>query len=284
MLASTARAQIVDGTTLNKFDFNQIITEPTFLEEDEVLLSGEDQYWVIGITMPTTVGNEANHKTGTDAPYIRFGVDVYASQAEFEEDSFGDDYDAMAEDSVYPYAKVFDMGKQTIQSETLFGDNNDILGSNNNPASIKLDASYQFVAPPEESDYDDWYADYEVTVTGGKPGNLTAEGNLPEGAFLMSGQYNSNDTRWQTFITPEVPMDTPIMLLKTAIEASGATNIHFTYEGIRDFVGTFNCGVKAYSDAAEDVTMQVALVLYQEDDAGNIIAKKTVGKFNYTFE
>jgi len=57
------------------------------------LLPGESKTVVIGITMPTTVGNEANHKTGTTPPSITFGITVNATQLMHEEDSFGNDYD-----------------------------------------------------------------------------------------------------------------------------------------------------------------------------------------------
>ncbi len=62
-------------------------------DDTTVLLPNGEQIVVLGITMPTTVGNEANHKTGTDAPQITFGVTVNATQQMYEEDSFGNDYD-----------------------------------------------------------------------------------------------------------------------------------------------------------------------------------------------
>ena len=68
---------------------------------DVELLPGNSTDCVIGITMPTTVGNVANHKTGTAAPQITFGITVNATQQMYEEDSFGDDYD---EDATYPEA------------------------------------------------------------------------------------------------------------------------------------------------------------------------------------
>jgi hypothetical protein len=43
--------------------------------------------------MPETVGNEANYKTGTNAPKIDLGINLYATQYTYEEDSFGNDYD-----------------------------------------------------------------------------------------------------------------------------------------------------------------------------------------------
>ena len=51
----------------------------------------------MAIWMPTTVGNEANHNG--DAPEITFGINLIATQATVENDSFGPDYD---EDAVYP--------------------------------------------------------------------------------------------------------------------------------------------------------------------------------------
>lgn len=60
---------------------------------ERALLPGENNVTGLIITMPTTVGNEANYLTGTEAPYIKFGVNLYATQQMHEEDSFGKDYD-----------------------------------------------------------------------------------------------------------------------------------------------------------------------------------------------
>ena len=46
--------------------------------------------------MPETVGNEANHLTGTEPPQITLGINLFATQVPHEEDSFGSDYDADA--------------------------------------------------------------------------------------------------------------------------------------------------------------------------------------------
>ncbi len=45
------------------------------------------------VYMPTTVGNEANHKIGEPTPSIDLGVNLSAKQVPFEEDSFGNQYD-----------------------------------------------------------------------------------------------------------------------------------------------------------------------------------------------
>ena len=48
------------------------------------------------VYMPETVGNEANHKTGTVAPTLNLGINLIASQYTWENDSFGPDYDETA--------------------------------------------------------------------------------------------------------------------------------------------------------------------------------------------
>lgn len=51
------------------------------------------QVAVLVLNMPETVGNEANHKTGVDAPQINLGVTLTATQFTYESDSFDNQYD-----------------------------------------------------------------------------------------------------------------------------------------------------------------------------------------------
>ena len=51
------------------------------------------------VWMPTTVGNEANHKPGAATPSIGLGISVAATQYTYEKDSFDEKYD---EDATYP--------------------------------------------------------------------------------------------------------------------------------------------------------------------------------------
>ena len=48
------------------------------------------------VYMPTDVGNEANYKTGEEAPEINLGINLMATQLDYEQDSFGPDYDINA--------------------------------------------------------------------------------------------------------------------------------------------------------------------------------------------
>ena len=61
------------------------------------LAKGESKTVTLVVWMPTTVGNEANHKTEVTAPSIDLGISVVATQDTVEHDSFGDQYDKDAE-------------------------------------------------------------------------------------------------------------------------------------------------------------------------------------------
>ena len=58
--------------------------------------AGDELYLALVVYMPTTVGNEANHKTGTAAPEINLGINIVATQVAAESDAFNDQYDVNA--------------------------------------------------------------------------------------------------------------------------------------------------------------------------------------------
>lgn len=88
-------------SALNNMTETISFTEEMAIVEDIPILAGDygAQIVVLAITMPETVGNEANYKTGTTAPEIKLGVNVVATQYTAEKDSFGTDYD---KDATYP--------------------------------------------------------------------------------------------------------------------------------------------------------------------------------------
>ena len=61
------------------------------------MTAGADKVVTLVVWMPTTVGNEANHKTEVTAPSIDLGISVVATQYTHENDSFNNQYDAKAE-------------------------------------------------------------------------------------------------------------------------------------------------------------------------------------------
>ena len=89
---------------LSNVTLAKLATAESIVKTDAPLLAGEQTAQVIAIvlTMPETVGNEANHN-GVNAPEINLGVSLVATQYTHEMDSFGNDYDKDAE---YPTIAV----------------------------------------------------------------------------------------------------------------------------------------------------------------------------------
>ena len=91
---------------------NKLSQDTGIVTIDAPIEVGEETASVIAIvlTMPTTVGNEANHMTGVAAPYIKLGVSLTATQLASEEDGFGNwEYDKDATyDAVATEATVSD--------------------------------------------------------------------------------------------------------------------------------------------------------------------------------
>ena len=82
-------------------------TNALSLDHWQWLEPDETYYVTMALWMPTTVGNEANHN-GTDIPSIDLGINVLATQYDWEEerDSFDHEYD---EDAEYPVMNVADL-------------------------------------------------------------------------------------------------------------------------------------------------------------------------------
>ncbi len=82
---------------LAKTDANTL-SEGLLLEEDSFYLmpNTESEPFALAVWMPTTVGNEANHD-GVHLPSLDLGIELHATQANIESDSFGPDYDINAE-------------------------------------------------------------------------------------------------------------------------------------------------------------------------------------------
>ena len=91
---------------------------------NDIAGAASELYLALVVYMPTTVGNEANHN-GTQ-PEINLGINVFATQVEAENDSFGSDYDKDAVATVTsPSVALPEAGEeaedQTVSSTT---DNN----------------------------------------------------------------------------------------------------------------------------------------------------------------
>ena len=70
-----------------------------YTAENHLLTAGKgnsEKVVTLVVWMPTTVGNEANHKTDRTAPSINLGINVVATQDTVENDSFDNTYDKNA--------------------------------------------------------------------------------------------------------------------------------------------------------------------------------------------
>ncbi len=107
-LSDYIRFAVLDGdkSSLNRDAMVAAATDSKLIKEgysaEDHLLAGEtnsEKIVTLVVWMPTTVGNEANHKTGVTAPSIDLGISVAATQDTVEKDSFDNTYD---KDAVYP--------------------------------------------------------------------------------------------------------------------------------------------------------------------------------------
>ena len=106
--------------------------ESNVLESNQTLIAGDAQYLIIRVDMPETVGNEANHD-GVNIPKIEFGINVFATQATVESDTFGKDYDAG--NAVYTVADA---------NAAMLADNKNVMlvGANESESVLEIPAAY----------------------------------------------------------------------------------------------------------------------------------------------
>ena len=95
------------------------------------------------VWMPTTVGNEANHKTGEAAPTIKLGVSLVATQYTAESDSFGKDYDETA-----AYPDIWDGNAPTEEEK---GQVNFVNNEETGVAEVTVASAKEFIIAAEKA-------------------------------------------------------------------------------------------------------------------------------------
>lgn len=103
------------------------------IRENAPILPGDDTAQVVAIvlTMPDTVGNEANTRLGEDAPYVELGVRLFATQYTHENDSFGNQYDANVDQpAVHEIWNAADFTKAFAEGGQAIIENMDLSGEN----------------------------------------------------------------------------------------------------------------------------------------------------------
>ena len=121
------------------------------------MTAGADKVVTLVIWMPTTVGNEANHKTEVTAPSIDLGISVVATQDTVEKDSFDNTYD---KDAVYPDVAYTQASTQDELNTAL----NNPTDANGNPTSkIAVDLKKGSYTLPGDK-----MGNKEISITGTK--------------------------------------------------------------------------------------------------------------------
>lgn len=257
------------------------------------------------VYMPETVGNEANYAKGEAVPTIDLGINIFATQYSYEEDSFDANYDEKAlYEKGKPVAKTKELTKATTLSvkdgdnyvEVLGKDLEIKLGSANgfgmdiNADVVNLDAAYQFqpaltLDEAMLSEYQQWHADFVVSV----------DKNIPENSIALAGYYNAwcsliNNNKWVALANEgfDVKANEQIRLIKSMNESITVCLKDLAEYG-NDGVG-FLCGVMELNDALPSNTkFTVELRLYEATDPSlgsetgedNYI---TVGTYEYLFK
>ena len=112
-LSDYIRFAVIDGESANLTNRDALVAEAGegavlstgYTKEDHLLAGTTDNEKVVTLVvwMPTTVGNEANHAVDAAAPEISLGINAFATQYTYENDSFDNQYD---EDAPYETVKV----------------------------------------------------------------------------------------------------------------------------------------------------------------------------------
>lgn len=155
------------------------------------------RYVTLIVYMPTTVGNEANYKTGTAAPTIDLGISLEATQVPYEEDSFGPDYDEGAWNSL---TAVKVEGEKTIQQALQEALDE---GSGNVQLTETVNVSYsdsysKAIKAPENKEAKVDFAGNELNITSkdGKNGVKAMPGStltLSNGTIMMNKAFGSSE-------------------------------------------------------------------------------------------
>ena len=151
--------------------------------------------------MPTTVGNEANPKNAGWAAKLSFGIEVSATQAEFESDSYGTTYDKKAPDVLS--AISFSSGTHEI---------NENMQANGRWGAVQAERNAQFTIDA------DVYAVYGKDASGKTGGAMAVQADGNSKVVINGGDFR------QVGVPDDDPVCDLIYALGNAqIEINGGT-------------------------------------------------------------
>ncbi|MBQ4074371.1 MAG: hypothetical protein IJD39_04125 [Clostridia bacterium] len=249
----------------------------------------------VALHMKEEAGNECQGLSISDG----FVIQLRATQATVEFDSFGDDYDADAKNDL-PSAFVKTLPASDLENVDLVG-----WGGSMSDETEVLNTGYLFATTDlptelENNTYSKWHADYIVTfdrdvnanvigLAGTYPGWGSVDSWL---GFDLSQEMikivSNNDNA--TYLKK----GTPVRLLGQAAAAVAPVTIPtINYEELCGGVGQFLCGAYDIDEAAAaGMKMTVELRLFEtekpspeNDNSTNVETGKyiTIGVFEYTF-
>lgn len=184
------------------------------VDDSTALLPGDGHYVIMKVAMPETIGNEANAKDANSMPAIHFGVNVVATQATIERDSYDTQYDKNA---AYPVVDAADL-KETLKNGGNIAVNEMIAISGEDTAAARnviaapttLTLSAPIVGPAGMGNNDTNFCalivDADTTINGGPQGVIVFEDenggyaiNVRKGANLVinGGTYGAGGTAVQ---------------------------------------------------------------------------------------
>ena len=206
-----------------------------------------EKFVTLVVYMPTTVANEANYKTDTDAPEIELGVSLVAAQTPFESDSFGEDYDAKAE-----YPIVADAHYDAKTSEEIISALDQAKEGEVTAIHLKEDVVFDQIGNPED------YWKYHYKISGDKEVIIDLAGNeivfnKPEGAdYSFTGGILA-DKNSITLVNGIVNVDSCTGIYTTGSATSYFKNVTFNVTGSNSY-GVDAVGFTEFDHCSFNVT------------------------------
>lgn len=148
-LSDYIRFAVLDGDkTEGSVDRDALVAAATdsklikegYSKEDHLLAGENDSEKVVTLVvwMPTTVGNEANHKKDVDAPSIDLGITVVATQYNYESDSIGPDYDKFADYPEVQPVTTLEQLQEVLTSDDINGKTIKLYDNLDNVTNLRI--------------------------------------------------------------------------------------------------------------------------------------------------
>ena len=251
-VSGTREEVMAAGTAAGWTAMKSFNTEGTLLPTDEPDVFGLVICWVPGDN--DNAWNVNNGRTTDDGEplHIDLGINLFATQETYEEDSFDHLYDENANASLVAKEEVKDMIIQVYNVDP-FGFDQEKTASF---TKYIFDASKFQTQYPKES-YADWTCDFFVSTDKG----------IEEGVIL-AGQYESWSEDWWGFNVPASTEPYEPTGLLGVMSTGGVSN--WTYEAICEDVQVFQCGVINENDNNNGTQVTVELRMTSPDKSQTI--------------